>query len=245
MQQDHIVKIYDKELADLDRLIADMGDKVSTALKNSVACLLSLDTSAAEQVVLEDKAIDALESEIVAHATRLLALRQPMAADLRTVIASLRIVNDLERMGDYAKNIAKRVKTFSQLPSQPDAAKSVERMGDLVDEMIRQVLRAYRKRDTEQALEVIKKDTGVDQLYTALFRETLTYMMEDPRTITICTHFLFITKNIERIGDHATNIAEQVYYIVTGEHLDDSHISEDKSSTMKVDARSQAPKKDP
>ncbi len=234
MSQSHIVKVYDDELKNLDRLIAEMGGQVEHILSDSVQSLVQYDSTLAKAVVADDKKIDALEIDIDAQATRLLALRQPMAADLRTIIASLRISNDLERMGDHAKNISKRVDTLTQVPLLSPMGKSIERMSKLVETMINQVLNAYIERDVPQALSVIQQDEDVDLLYTSLFREILTYMMEDPRNITACTHFLFIAKNIERIGDHATNIAEQVYYVVEAKQYDDGHINLDQSTSVVV-----------
>ena len=240
MSQEHIVKIYDEELADLDRLIAEMGDEVESLLSDAVQSLVQYDVVLASEVIARDKRIDALEMEIVAQATRLLALRQPMAADLRTIVACLRLVNDLERMGDYAKNISKRVKTLVKTPVLSAQHASVKRMSKLVEEMIRQVLDAYLQRDAKQAISVIDQDEGVDLLYTSMFRETLTYMMEDPRNISACTHCLFIAKNIERIGDHATNIAEQVYYIVEGKQFEEGHINHDHSTSVLTEAGGEA-----
>ncbi|MBL4838616.1 MAG: phosphate signaling complex protein PhoU [Kordiimonadaceae bacterium] len=240
MPQEHIVKIYDDELANLDRLIAEMGGEVENLLSDAVQSLVQYDAILSAEVIVRDKRIDALEMEIVAQATRLLALRQPMAADLRTIVASLRLVNDLERMGDYAKNISKRVKTLVKTPLLSAQHASVKRMCKLVGEMIRQVLDAYLQRDIKQAVSVIEQDEGVDLLYTSMFRETLTYMMEDPRNISACTHFLFIAKNIERIGDHATNIAEQVYYIVEGKQFEEGHINHDLSADVIRDTGEEA-----
>jgi len=232
MPQEHIVKSYDTELKHLDRLIAEMGGQVETLLSSAVKSLIEYDEKRAEKVITDDKKVDALEIAIDAQATRLLALRQPMAADLRMIIASLKISNDLERMGDYAKNISKRVKTLTKVPLLSSTGRSIERMSKMVAEMIRLVLDAYFERNVAMALSVIKQDEDVDLLHTSMFREILTYMMEDPRNITACTHFLFIAKNIERVGDHATNIAEQVYYIVEGRQYDDGHLNLDHSSSV-------------
>lgn len=232
MPQEHIVKVYDQELESLDRLIAEMGGQVEQLLSRSVQSLVGYNIELAEQVIADDEKIDALEMDIDAQAIRLLALRQPMAADLRLIIASLRMANDLERMGDHAKNISKRVKTLTRVPLLSAMGKSIERLSRLVEEMISQVLDAYMSRDIERALSVIKQDADVDLLYTSLFRELLTYMMEDAGNITACTHFLFIAKNIERIGDHATNIAEQVYYIVEGKPFEEAHVNYDRSASV-------------
>jgi phosphate transport system protein len=228
----HIVTAYDDELAALDRMIAAMGGQVEQQLSDSVSGLVRADLDMAEKVVRADKAIDQLELDINQQVTQLLALRQPMAADLRAVVASLKIANDLERMGDYSKNIAKRTITVSDASFLPSMSRSIESISRMVEEMIGSVLDAYRRRDSEMARDVIAKDEGVDQLYTSLFREILTYMMEDPRNITVCTHYLFIVKNIERIGDHATNIAEQIYYVAEGVPYEDEPVSESAPNTV-------------
>jgi phosphate transport system protein len=232
MPQQHIVKAYDKELAALDQLIADMARQVRVLLTESVTSLVRNDDVLAQSVIKSDKEIDALQVAIDKQATMLLALRQPMAADLRTIIASLRVSNDLERMGDYAKNISKRTITLSKIPMMASAARSVERMSMLACAMIDDVLEAWLQRDIELALKVIHQDEEVDQLHTSLFREILTYMMEDPRNITACTHLMFISKNIERVGDHATNIAEQLYFAVKGKAFNEGHVSLDEASAI-------------
>lgn len=231
----HIVSAYDKELAILNRTVAEMGGRVEHLLEDAVASFVRADTEIAEQVIKADKDIDALDIDINKQATQLLALRQPMAADLRAIIASLKISNDLERMGDYVKNISRRTITLSNVSRLPTVTRSIELMAEMVEEMIREVLDAYLKRDAEHAREVILKDENVDQLHTALFREILAFMMEDSENITMCTHFLFIAKNIERIGDHATNIAEQVYYIAEGTPYEEGHVSADIAASVTLD----------
>ncbi len=228
----HIVTAYDDELATLDRMVAEMGGRVEQLLSEAVSGLVRSDPETAKAVVDEDKNIDQLELDINQQATQLLALRQPMAADLRAVVASLKIANDLERMGDYSKNIAKRTITLSNTSFMPFMSRSIESISRMVEEMIGGVLDAFRKRDSEVACEIIARDENVDQLYTSLFREILTYMMEDPRNITVCTHYLFIIKNIERIGDHATNIAEQIYYVAEGVPYEDGHPYADETSNI-------------
>jgi phosphate transport system protein len=228
----HIVSAYDDELSALDRMVAEMGGQVEQLLADSVSGLVRNDLDFAKGVVAADKNIDQLELDINQQATQLLALRQPMAADLRAVVASLKISNDLERMGDYAKNIAKRTITLANASFIPSMSRSIESISRMVEEMIGTVLDAYRKRDADMARDVIAKDEGVDQLYTSLFREILTYMMEDPRNITVCTHYLFIIKNIERIGDHATNIAEQIYYVAEGAPYEEGHPYADETSSI-------------
>lgn len=239
MPQQHIVKAYDEELATLDQLIADMAGQVKTLLTESVTSLVKNDDKLAKSVIKADKDIDALQVAIDQQATMLLALRQPMAADLRTIIASLRVSNDLERMGDYAKNISKRTITLSKVPMMKATARSVQRMSTLAGDMISAVLEAWLQRDVELALKVIHSDEEVDLLHTSLFREILTYMMEDPRNITACTHLMFISKNIERVGDHATNIAEQLYFVVEGKSFDEGHTSLDETSTLIAEQESE------
>lgn len=239
MPQQHIVKAYDEELARLDQLIAEMAGQVKTLLTESVTSLVNNDDKLAKSVIKADKGIDALQVAIDKQATMLLALRQPMAADLRTIIASLRVSNDLERMGDYAKNISKRTITLSKVLMMKATARSVQRMSALTGDMISAVLEAWLQRDVELALKVIHSDEEVDLLHTSLFREILTYMIEDPRNITACTHLMFISKNIERVGDHATNIAEQLYFVVEGKSFDEGHTSLDETSTLIAEQESE------
>ena len=229
MPQQHIVKAYDEELATLDQLIVDMAGQVKVLLTDSVISLVKNDDVLAKSVIKADKEIDAMQVSIDEQATMLLALRQPMAADLRMIIASLRVSNDLERMGDHAKNISKRTLTLSKVTLMEATARSVQRMSKLAGDMIDDILRSWTERDVKLALKVIESDEEVDLLHTSLFREILTYMMEDPRNITACTHLMFIAKNIERIGDHATNIAEQLYFVVEGKPFDEGHISIDEA----------------
>ncbi|MBL8669792.1 MAG: phosphate signaling complex protein PhoU [Alphaproteobacteria bacterium] len=220
MPNAHIVKSYDDELRLLRDQIAQMGGLAEAQLKDAVDAVVRRDPELAERVVRADARIDALEHDVMQRTIRMLALRQPMAADLREVVSALRIAGDIERIGDYAKNIAKRVKILAQqMPVR--SASAIKRMGDLVQEIIKQVLDAYVNLDTDSALEAWRRDEQVDALYNSLFRELLTYMMEDPRTITPCTHLLFIAKNIERIGDHATNVAEILFFQVRGTLLDE------------------------
>jgi len=215
---EHIVHSFDNELKGLSQVVTRMGGLAETQLATAVEALARRDTALAEQVVLGDAAIDALEEELDERAVRLLALRQPMATDLREVIAALKISSDLERIGDYAANVAKRVMTLNQIPPIPPA-NSVPRMARMAQNIIKDTLDAYAARDAERAIDVWHRDAEVDEMYTGLFRELLTYMMEDPRNITPSTHLLFIAKNIERIGDHATNVAETIHYLVTGQRM--------------------------
>jgi phosphate transport system protein len=216
MQHSHIVKSFEDELKALDRLIAEMGGLAESQLAAAVDAMVRRDVDAAMAVKKADQRVDDMERDIDEHAIRMLALRQPMADDLRGVIVALKTAALIERIGDYAKNIAKRTKVLAQFP-QMGAMRTVQRMTGLVQAMIRDVLDAYVARDADKAGDVRLRDEEVDDLYTSLFRELLTYMMEDPSNITACTHMMFITKNIERIGDHATNIAENVHFLVHGE----------------------------
>lgn len=235
MPNEHIVHAFDSELAALEKAITEMGGQVELQLDKSIQALVEHDVVRAKEVIKNDKAIDKIELEVANLTTNIFALRQPMAADLRAIVAALKISSNLERMGDYAKNISKRTITLSKVPLITTLGKSVRRMGHLVENMINDVLNAYVKRDEEMAIKVIEQDHEVDQLHTSLFREILTYMMEDPSNITACTHLLFIAKNVERIGDHATNIAEQVYYIKTGEFIEDGRDKADKSTSVIVE----------
>jgi phosphate transport system protein len=189
---------------------------------------MNRDTAAATKAVEDDPKVDALERDIEQFVIRMLALRQPMAADLRQVVAALKITGDLERIGDYAANVAKRSIVLSQF-QLPYSLAGLAHMAHMVQEQLKSIIDALGEGDTDKAIEVWRSDRVVDDIYNALFRELITYMMEDPRNITPCTHLLFIAKNLERIGDHATNIAETVYYAVTGEVLQDTRPKGDTS----------------
>jgi phosphate transport system protein len=233
MTDDHIVKSFGDELERIDQLIVEMGGLAETQLASAIRALVRRDTDLADEVRASDVRMDDLEREINDRIIRILALRQPMAADLRVAIAALKISNELERIGDYAKNVAKRSLVLVQSPAMSPTL-TISRMGTLVQSMIKNVLDAYVARDAAGAEEVRLADQEVDQLHTSMFRELLTYMMEDPHTITPCTHLLFIAKNIERIGDHTTNIAEQVHFLVVGQDPEDARPKGDKSSTTVV-----------
>jgi len=216
MPTKHIVKSFDQDLKRLDNVIAEMGGLAETQLANAIDALVRRDGDLAERVIDADDRIDTLDREVDNQATTLLALRQPVAGDLRIIIAALRISGVIERIGDYAKNIAKRTVALTQAPPV-GPTKTIARMAFLVQDRIKTVLDAYVERDAQKARDVRMGDEEVDALYTSLFRELLTYMMEDPRNITSCTHLLFVAKNIERMGDHATNIAKNVLYLVDGD----------------------------
>ncbi|MFB0991468.1 MAG: phosphate signaling complex protein PhoU [Rhodospirillales bacterium] len=239
MPKNHIVKSFDDDLKRLDNIIAEMGGLAETQLANAMEALLTRDSDKANQVVASDRKLDTLETEVDALAVQMLALRQPMAQDLRIVITALRTASIIERIGDYSKNIAKRTVAISQAaPVGP--TKTIGRMGKQVQSMIKNVLDAYVTRDAVKAEEVRVSDGEVDALHTSLFRELLTYMMEDPSNITACTHLLFVAKNIERMGDHATNIAENVHFLVHGDAPKEERLKEDESSFVVVEPMSQA-----
>jgi len=228
---EHIVRSFDEELANLSILISRMGGLAESQLAAAIAAVSQRDSNLAERVIEQDRQLDELDAEVDLRATRVLALRQPMAVDLRAVMASLRISGDIERIGDYAKNLAKRAIVLNQNPP-PDSLSGLARMGGLVRQRFKEVLDAYANHDVPLAVAVWEGDAEIDQLYNSLFRELLTYMMEDPRTITVGTHLLFIAKNLERIGDLATNIAEQVHFQVTGHRLEDDRPKGDETSML-------------
>jgi phosphate transport system protein len=218
MSKEHIVKSYDEELRRLNDTIVEMGGMTEAQIAASIEALMKRNPELSERVIEDDDKVDELNYEVDSQATRLLALRQPMALDLRNVVAALKISSDLERIADYASNIARRgIALCETAPVRPIHA--VPRMSRLAQQMIKDVLDAYIERDVSKAIAVWRADEEVDEMYVSLFRELLTYMMEDPRNITPCTHVLFIAKNIERIGDHITNISETIYFLVHGERM--------------------------
>ena len=233
MSSEHIVKAFDEELQQLNAVVLRMGGLAEAQLASSIDALVRRDSELAQKVVAKDEAIDEMDLELDENAVRTLALRQPMANDLRVVICALKISSDLERIGDYAKNVAKRTLALNQL-SPHEAARSIPRMAKLVQAIIKDVLDAYANNDPNRALDVWHRAEEGDEMYTALLRELLTYMMEDPRNITPCTHLLFIAKNIERIGDHATNIAETTHFLTTGKRLHGGRPKGDLSSFQVV-----------
>jgi phosphate transport system protein len=226
----HTVAAFDADLKALADMIADMGARASRALSEATRALLQRDTSLAQQVIASDRAIDPLQHEIEERAVITIARRQPVAVDLREIVSTMRIANDLERVGDLAKNVAKRVIAIGQQPSPVNVASGLSTLSARVGEQLSIVLRAYADRNDASALDVWKADGAIDALFTSLFRELLTYMMEDPRSIGFCTHLLFCAKNLERVGDHATNIAETVHYVATGEMLSADRPKADESS---------------
>jgi len=220
---EHIVTSFDDELRGLAQSIAQMGGLAEQLLEDAVTALLRADTELAERTILADRRINALEADIEERATLIIARRQPMAQDLRAIIAAFRISNDLERVADLGKNMARRVLAIEDQPFSPKLSVGVEHLAKLGLRQLKNVLDAYGSRDVQKAHKVWEDDDEIDSVYNSLFRELLTYMMEDPRNITMCTHLLFCAKNLERIGDHATNIAEDVHYMVTGTRMEELH----------------------
>src|SRR5690242_19591872 len=233
---EHLVKSYDQELNKLRNLMTEMGGIVENQVALAAEAILHRDAAAATRAVEEDPKADALEREIEAFAIRLLALRQPMASDLRHIVAALKITGDIERIGDYAANVAKRSIVLSQF-STPFSLAGLAHMATLVQGQLKSIIDALGDNDADKAVEVWRSDQVVDDIYNAIFRELITYMMEDPRNITPCTHLLFIAKNLERIGDHATNIAENLYYAVKGESLPEARPKGDTSAYAVVRPR--------
>jgi phosphate transport system protein len=233
MASEHIIKSYDEELRRLNNAITQMGGLAESQLSAAIEAVVKRDSDLAATVVQGDAQVDQLEQDVDGMVVRLLALRQPMARDLREILAALRIAADLERICDYAANVAKRSIALNQAPPvRPVYA--LPRMARLAETLTKDVLDSYVERDAERALVVWARDEELDEMYSGLFRELLTYMMEDPRNITACTHLLFMAKNIERIGDHATNIAETVYFLVHGKPLTQARPKGDRSSLAVV-----------
>ncbi len=233
---EHLVKSYDQELKRLGNLITEMGGMVESQVALAAEAIMNRDAETAARVVEGDPKVDAIEREVEQFVIRLLALRQPMAADLRNIVAALKITGDLERMGDYAANVAKRSIVLSQF-QLPISLSGLGHMAQLVQANLKLIMDAVSENDTAKAIQVWRSDEKIDDLYNTVFRELITYMMEDPRNITPCTHLLFIAKNLERIGDHATNIAETVYYAVTGEPLSGARPKGDTSAYAVVRPR--------
>jgi phosphate transport system protein len=230
MNEQHIASAFDRDLEAIQAQIMKMGGLVENAILEAAISLEMRDEERAEVVRQGDKAIDALEEIINEEAARVIALRAPTASDLRLVLSVIKVSANLERIGDYAKNLAKRTGVLSQMEPVNGSAGALRRMAKEVEGMLKDALDAYIARDAELAQDVIDRDIQVDQMYNALFREFLTFMMEDPSNITACMHLHFIAKNIERMGDHVTSIAEQVVYLVTGAIPDEARPKGDKTS---------------
>ncbi|ODT70006.1 MAG: phosphate transport system regulatory protein PhoU [Pelagibacterium sp. SCN 63-23] len=216
---EHIVTAYGEELLALAQAIAEMGGQVEVAIENGTRSLLKLDRELADVTIIADQRIDDMQRKIDDMSVSMIARRQPMASDLRAIITAIHVANDLERIGDMAKQLARRSLKLEGINLQPTFYNGVKNMTALVLRQVKDALDAYANREAEAAVDVCNRDDEVDAMYTSLFRELLTYMLEDPRNITTCTHLLFCAKNLERIGDHATNIAERAYYLATGKQL--------------------------
>ena len=230
---EHIVKSFSEQLELLANAVAQMGGLAEAQFANAIEAVAKRDTKLAEAAIGSDERVDRIQQTVEDQALRLLALRQPMAVDLRTTLAAIKIAYELERVGDLAKNIGKRALILNREPPIR-LTQSLARMGRQSLAQLKTVLDAYSGRDAESAKSVWRQDEEIDELYNSLFRELLTYMMEDPRTIGLCTHLLFIAKNIERAGDHATNIAETVYHMVTGTYLRIDRPKADLTSTTPI-----------
>lgn len=229
---EHIVSSFDEELSSMAGKVAELGGLAEKAFADAVTALVSQDLELAERTIRGDERLDLLQHDIEVKMIEMIARRQPLGQDLREITAATRIANDLERVGDLAKNVAKRVIAIDSHLQSKKLAIGVEHMTELALSQLKQVLDAYTRKDAEAARRVQEADAEVDAIYTSIFRELLTYMMEDPRVITQCVHLLFCAKNIERIGDHATNIAENVYYMVTGERLPEDRAKVDETGAV-------------
>jgi len=227
---EHTTRAFDTDLQELARKIAEMGRLDGEQITDAIGALVKRDIALAKRVIATDDQVDALQRAIEEKAVATIARRQPMAVDLREIIGALRIANDLERIGDLAENVAKRVLLLTEDCRVHEVVLQLQHMIDLVRDQLARVLQSYERRDVALALGVWRKDQEIDALNSSLFRKLLTYMMEDPRHITFCSHMLFCAKNIERMGDHATNIAETVYYIVEGHQLKEERPKADVTS---------------
>jgi phosphate transport system protein len=228
----HIVASFDAELQKLNALVVEMGAAVGVQIEDAAEAFRTRDLVLAKKVIVADKSVDALQMRIEERVIATIAKRQPLAIDLRETIATLKIATDLERIGDLAKNNAKRVIAMSEQSQPVGAGVNLGTLSQRAHEQLTRVMQAYAGRDKELARKVWESDGEIDTLHTALFRELLTYMMEDPRSIRHCTHLLFCAKNLERIGDHATNIAENIYYVATGDFLSGDRPKGQNPSTM-------------
>ncbi|MER8828199.1 phosphate signaling complex protein PhoU [Mesorhizobium sp. M0938] len=236
MQSVHIVSAYDEELKYLSKRIAAMGGHAERMVEQAIAALVNADPGLAQKVIRDDLVLDEGQREIDDKAIVIIAKRQPMATDLREIVGAIRISADLERVGDLGKNVAKRVVAVTEGRQPTSLFRGIEALADLALTQLKEVLDVYASRSVEKIGFVRDRDDQIDAVYTSLFRELLTYMMEDPRNITPCTHLLFCAKNIERIGDHATNIAETIYYIVTGDQMPAERPKGDKTDKIVLPA---------
>ena len=231
---DHTAKAFDTDLQELARMVAEMGGLAEKQVADAVDALAKRDTALAQSITAADTTIDALQRDIEEKAVLTIARRQPMAVDLREVVSALRLANDLERIGDLAKNIAKRVIALNAEFPPPNLIRGVEHMADLVLSQLKSVLDAYAQHDVTKAMAVWRGDEEIDAMTTSVFRELLTSMMEDPRNITFCIHLLFCAKNIERMGDHATNIAETVHYLIEGRTISEKRPKGDDTTAFQA-----------
>ena len=228
---DHIVKAYDLDISTLKTLLASMGGLAEEQLDNAITALSKRDIALADLVIARDDKLDEIEREIEEKAILTIAKRQPMALDLREIMVAIRISSDIERIGDLAKNTAKRTHAISEaLPRR--LSTGLARMGNMAQAQLKNVLDAYSRSDDDMAMAVWRSDEDLDALYNSIFRELLTYMMEDPRNISLCTHLLFGAKNLERIGDHTTNIAENIHYLVHGKTISEGRPKKDVTAMM-------------
>jgi phosphate transport system protein len=233
MMTAHTVKAFDDELNQLRASVSEMGGLAEAAIRDSMHALVYRNSEAAAEVIARDHRIDELEAEVERAVVNIIALRAPMADDLREIVAALKIAGAVERIGDYARNVARRVPSVG--PSQIEPLSLLPEMGRMVGEMVKSVLDAFVARDPAQALEVCERDRAVDDFYKSIFRTLLTFMMENSHNITPATHLLFVAKNLERIGDHATNIAEMVYFAATGERMSERRRGGDSVMTAADD----------
>ena len=236
MQSVHIMSAYDEELKYLSKRIAAMGGHAERMVEQAVAALVNADPGLAQKVINDDAVLDEGQREIDDKAIIIIAKRQPMATDLREIVGAIRISADLERVGDLGKNVAKRVVAVTDGRQPTSLFRGLEALANLALTQLKEVLDVYASRSVDRIGFVRDRDDQIDAMYTSLFRELLTYMMEDPRNITPCTHLLFCAKNIERIGDHATNIAETIYYIVTGDQMPAERPKGDKTDKISLSA---------
>ncbi|MDP8916623.1 MAG: phosphate signaling complex protein PhoU [Pseudomonadota bacterium] len=234
VHNEHIVKAFGDELSQLAAEVARMGGIAEQQVVDAVDCIVRRDIALAQQVIGRDEKLDDLQREIERKAIRLIALRQPVANDLRRAVAAMKLAHSLERTGDLARNIAKRALVLADSEPMSPLTRSIERMGRLVVGRMKEVLDSYTTGDVERALGVWRRDDEVDEHYNSLFRELLTYMMGDPRMISACTHLLFVGKNLERIGDHATNVAEIIHYELTGEEMIDARPKADALAKLET-----------
>lgn len=234
MTNKHIVSSFDVDLDKLRSLISEMGGLVEGQLRGAIEILEKFDPEKAKKIISRDQKLDDLEARLDQTAIQVLAMRQPFAEDLRIIVTALKISSNLERMGDYCKNVAKRMLNQDTVRGLDNAKKSLAAMGKMLLPMVKEVLDCFIDSNADQALGVIEADRDVDRVYSSIFREFLTYMMEDSKNITPCTHLLFVAKNFERIGDHATNIAEQVHYMLVGHFPPDDRPKGDTTDRISV-----------